>query len=659
LKQDYSFIPLRFLPRHFFPGVETLDHKIGRAYGTTKVPSAQPIWYRRILIRRIHHHDLIQEIILSKARILLSLENKLFHMKSLMLFIISLMLIHSHLTAQENTQFTNPLIYDILKGNYDPVSYLPPFPVDDPYTISEGLVNLIEPDSMKATLFALRTFHNRNTGADTISETTGMGAARKWVLSQFERYSTEQGGRLVTGYLQFDQDVCSMGRHKDVVAVLPGRDTTDPSSIIIEAHLDSRCADNCDINCLAEGMEDNGSGTALVLELARVMSRYVFDHTIVFMTVTGEEQGLVGSNAYAVYASQEGIPIKAVLNNDIVGGIICGETSSPPSCPGFNHIDSTQVRLFSFGGFNSPHKSLNRFIKLEYQEMIRPLANVPMLVTIMSAEDRTGRGSDHIPFRENGFTAIRFCSANEHGNADVSDPEYHDRQHTSEDVLGVDTDGDQVIDSFFVDFNYLSRNATINGNAAAMAALGPDRPIITTFGQDGDFLYIEIEDPHDYNHYVVGLRVNTNDFDTLYYIEGSKSGVFQLPSRQVNIFVSAAAIDERGVESLFSDEVLARLTGTNELPAPKHGVELLQNKPNPFDESTIISFLVHGPATDYKARIVITDLNGVRIKEIPVDVKEGMNEVLYHHGYNMVGTFLYSLYINDQLMGTKKMVFAN
>ena len=142
--------------------------------------------------------------------------------------------------------------------------------------------------------------------------------------------------RLVTGYLEFDQTVCTMDRHRNVVAVLPGVDTTDPSVIIVEAHLDSRCKDNCDGDCLAQGMEDNGSGVALVLELARVMgySNYVFDHTIVFMTVTGEEQGLVGSNAYAVFAKQDSLPIKAVLNNDIVGGIICGMTSSPPSCPG-------------------------------------------------------------------------------------------------------------------------------------------------------------------------------------------------------------------------------------------------------------------------------------------------------------------------------------
>ncbi|MEP6793659.1 MAG: M28 family peptidase [Saprospiraceae bacterium] len=562
-------------------------------------------------------------------------------------------------SAQTNIHFTNPVIYNVLKGNYNPNDYLPPFPVDDPYVITSQLNNVINPDSLKATLFALEAFHNRNTASDTISETTGIGAARKWVLTQFERLSTQQGGRLVTGYLQFDQDVCGMTSHKDVVAVLPGRDISDPSSVIIEAHLDSRCKDNCDINCLAQGMEDNGSGVALVLELARIMSLYVFDHTIVFMTVTGEEQGLLGANAYSDYALQDSIRIKAVLNNDIVGGIICGETSSPPSCPGFNNIDSTQVRLFSFGGFNSPHKALSRFIKLEYQEMIKPFAKVPMQVSIMSPEDRTGRGSDHIPFRENGFAAMRFCSANEHGNADVTNPDYHDRQHTSDDILGVDTDGDLAIDSFFVDFDYLARNAVINGTGAAMAASGPKSPSILSVGQDGKFLYIEINDPHDYNQYLVGLRTFTNDFDTLYYIMNSKTGVFELPSRQVNIFISAAAIDDRGIESLFSDEKLVRLTGTHDEQIENNKIELLQNKPNPFDESTIISFLVNEPVTAHHAVIVITDAKGRPINEIPTEIKSGMNEVLFEHGYNATGTYFYSLYVDDKLIATKKMVFAN
>lgn len=567
-------------------------------------------------------------------------------------------LLFSSLVSQTNIHFTNPEIYNVLKGDYNPQDYLPSAIVDDPYVISLGLLEKINPDSMKATLLALQKYETRNTGSDTVSDTRGIGAARKWILKKFEEYAALSEGRLLTGYLEFDQEVCGMMRHKNVVAVLPGRDISDPSSIIIEAHMDSRCAGLCDIDCLAEGMEDNGSGTALVLEIARIMSQYVFDHTIVFMTVTGEEQGLVGSNAYAVYAVQEDISIKAVLNNDIVGGIICGETSSPPSCPGFNHIDSTQVRLFSFGWFNSPHKSLARFIKLEYQEMIRPHAEVPMLLTIMAAEDRTGRGSDHIPFRENGFKAMRFASANEHGNADVSDPDYHDRQHTSGDILGVDTDGDSEIDSFFVDFNYLARNAIINANAAAMAAAGPETPSISGVSQNGEVLYIEIDDAHDYNHYVIGLKANTNDFDTLYYLEGTKVGSFQLPFSQTNIFISAASIDSLGIESLFSEEVLVRLTGTEET-FDKKTIELFQNKPNPFDESTMISFWIGDPIAIKNVRIVITDLNGRIVREIPVVVQEGMNEILFTHGYNMTGTYLYSLYANDKLIATKKMQFAN
>ncbi|HUR31611.1 MAG TPA: M28 family peptidase [Saprospiraceae bacterium] len=562
------------------------------------------------------------------------------------------------LCAQTNMKFTNPEMFNVLKGDYDPQTYLPSEIIDDPYDISGALLENINPDSLKATLLVLRKFENRNTGSDTISPIRGIGAARSWVLNKFNQYSVANENRLVTGYFQFDQDVCAMGRHKDVVAVLPGRDISDPSSIIIEAHLDSRCAGNCDIDCLAEGMEDNGSGVALVLELARVMSRFTFDHTIIFMTVTGEEQGLVGSNAFAVYAKQENIPLKAVLNNDIVGGIICGETSSPPSCPGLNHIDSTQVRLFSYGAFNSPHKSLVRFIKLEYQEMLQSNAKVPMMITVMSAEDRTGRGSDHIPFRENGFAAMRFASANEHGNGDVSDPEYHDRQHTSDDILGLDTDGDNEIDSFFVDFNYLARNASINGNGAAMAALGPVTPTILNIAQDGDFLYIELEDSLDYNHYVVGMRIANHDFDTLFYISGSKSARIELPSREFIIFITAASIDGNGIESLFSDEEQVRLTGVEE-PGDKKVIELLQNKPNPFDESTTISFWVSDPVSFREANLVVTDLSGKKISDIPIEIKEGINEVLFHHGYNMTGAYLYSLVIDGQLIATKKMVFAN
>src|SRR4030095_11737944 len=105
-------------------------------------------------------------------------------MKSFLLSTTIIILSGTFLSGQTNIHFTDPLIYDILKGNYDPQLYLPPFPVDDPYVISEALATQISPDSLKATLIELQAFHNRNTGSDTLSETTGIGAARKWVLNR-------------------------------------------------------------------------------------------------------------------------------------------------------------------------------------------------------------------------------------------------------------------------------------------------------------------------------------------------------------------------------------------------------------------------------------------------------------------------------------------
>ncbi|RMF31159.1 MAG: M28 family peptidase, partial [Bacteroidetes bacterium] len=393
---------------------------------------------------------------------------------------------------------------------------------------------------------------------------------------RFQEFSEQSQGRLIPFYFQFDQNICGMGRHRNVCAVLPGRDTSERSFIVIEGHLDSRCESVCDVECKAHGMEDNGSGTALVIELARVLSRFTFDHTIVFMATIGEEQGLFGANAFATYAQQNDLEIKAVLNNDIVGGIICGETSSPPSCPGLNHIDSTQVRLFSAGGLP---KQLARFVKLEYQEELEPLVPVPMMLTIMSAEDRQGRGGDHIPFRQRGYPAMRFTSANEHGNANTSDPNYHDRQHTSGDVLGVDTDGDSVIDSFFVDFNYLARNTVINGMAATLAALGPITPTFDGV-RVGDSILIRIHDPHQYLHYRIFTRTNGNDFDDIFTLQGDT--VFKV-ERVVGVpfRISVASVDSNGVESLFSEEdFIFPPTATSEPdPVPERPVELYQNRP--------------------------------------------------------------------------------
>ena len=561
--------------------------------------------------------------------------------------------------AQTNMIITNKLAEDVMLGNYNPSDFNPDMIVSQPDEITNGILASISADSLISYLFALRTFENRNTGSDTLSPVKGIGAARRWVYDRFQTISMGNGGRLLPSYFQFDFNICNVGQHRNIFAVLPGIDTSKHGIVIIEAHLDSRCEDVCDIDCLAEGMEDNGSGTALVLELARIMSKYTFERTIVFMLVIGEEQGLNGSDAFAKYAKTKKIPVNAVLNNDVIGGIICGETSSAPSCPGLNSIDSTQVRLFSQGSFNSRHKQLARFTKLQYKEELLSKVTVPMKITIMSAEDRTGRGGDHIPFRQQGFSAIRFTSANEHGNANTSDPNYHDRQHTTKDILGLDTNGDNMIDSFFVDFNYLSRNAIINGVSATMAAIGPETPVDFTAYRIKDSIHVNINDPFDYGVYRIFYRFATNDFDTAFTVFSKNVNIKE---QKGIVYVSVAAVDQNGVESLFTGEKTVGLpnsTQENDLDNINSTVELLQNKPNPFDEATYINFNVR-KELDYKsAYILISSLNGAEIQRIPVQLKLGQNEVLYTHGYNVSGVYAYSLVIDNSIVATKRMVFAN
>lgn len=568
-----------------------------------------------------------------------------------------LLIISSSLSAQVNMLSTNPVAEQIMLGNYNPADYQATNIINHPDDIIAHINNEVNPDSVHSYLLTLSSFHTRHTASDTMSQDTGIGAARRWAYHKFRAFSQNEENRLVVSYLQFDTTICSMSQHRNIFTVLPGLQTEDPSIIIIEGHIDSRCESRCDSVCQAHGMEDNGSGSALVLELARVMSHLSFHHTIVFMLTIGEEQGLFGAQAFADYAIEKGIEIKAVLNNDIVGGIICGETSSGPSCPGLNHIDSTQVRLFSQGNYNSPNKGLARFVKLEYEEELKPIVSVPMQLTIMSAEDRQGRGGDHIPFRRNGFSAIRFTSANEHGNADSDNPNYHDRQHTTGDLLGIDTDNNMVIDSFFVDFNYLCRNAVINGVAAGMIGIGPEVPDFNAYnGGDGNIL-IDIMDQNPYDTYRVGVRVSgSNDFDTIFTIHNVQATVQAAPA---NIYyVSVASVDSNGIESCFSREYLIHATNDIDEIEQIKGVSLLQNSPNPFDEATTISVLVDKPAKYEKAYIIIRDLQGKLIQQLPMQLEQGMNDVIYFHGYNATGTYIYSLEIDGKVIESKRMVFA-
>ncbi|TXC78832.1 M28 family peptidase [Luteibaculum oceani] len=579
-------------------------------------------------------------------------------MKKQLSLVMSFFLLTTGIMAQTGFVITNATAENVISGNYNPANFnagLEILSSEFPSTVNSQ----INPDSLKAYIIKLASFKNRNTGSDTLSDSIGIGAARRWVHGKFESF-TASSPRLIPAYFQFNQRICDITQHRNIIAVQPGTDTTDKSIIVVEGHIDSRCEGVCDIECDAEGVEDNASGTALVMELARVMGNYKTKRTIVYMVTIGEEQGLFGAAAFAEYCEQNNINVRAVFNNDVIGGIICGKTASPPGCTGEGDVDSTSVRIFSHGATDSPSKGLARFAKMQYQDDLLPIVSVPMELRIMSPEDRGGRGGDHIPFRQRGYPAIRYCAANEHGDASI-DAGYVDRQHTESDVLGVDTDGDLKVDSFFVDFNYLARNGVINGASAAAAANGPLSPSIQVNKLENAFEVI-ITPAEEAPSYKIGVRAFGHDFHTIYETTKLIDTIPRIDTAPQH-FISACAVDAMGIESLFSNEErlftpvgIDDARGNIDVPA---GIRMEQNRPNPFDEATYIVFEADSQWEGKDAIITIRDLKGKVVKQLATEVKFGNNEVLYRHGYGAVGTYLYSLEIEGKSFGVQRMIFAN
>jgi hypothetical protein len=568
-----------------------------------------------------------------------------------------------------NLLITSPEVDNILKGFYTPSFYNASTVISDPNIISLDLVNSISPDSLKTSLFALKSFQNRNSASDTVSSATGIGAARRWVYNKFMQYSAVNDNRLRPACFQFDLNICGATRHRNIIAVLPGTQVADKSVILIEAHMDSRCESLCDIGCNAFGIEDNATGTALVLELARVLSRYTFKNTIVFSINTGEEQGTDGALALATYLSNANIPVKAVNNNDVSGGVFCGHTSSAPSCPFYGNIDSIGLRIFSLGGFNSPHKQWARYVKLQYKEQVSSLAAVKTDIQIMTNEDRIGRGGDHQPFRQKGYTAVRFTAANENGNANIV-PGYIDRQHSLRDSLGIDTDNDGMEDSLYVSVNYLARNALVNAASMAMAAMSPDTATLTALLITQNLVSVHFTSATAQPAYRVAIRSLTNDWDSVFTITGKTTDTIIVPyGSNTTFFISAASVNNEGVESLFSTEyaltlqtvTLALKDSTviqrNRLPA--YNIQLLQNKPNPFDESTMITVLSGTDIFSDRSWISIADLSGRVIQRLKIPLKKGVNEISFNHGYGSLnGVYVYTLFVDGLPVQSRKMLFS-
>ncbi|NDC29617.1 MAG: M28 family peptidase [Bacteroidetes bacterium] len=576
----------------------------------------------------------------------------------LLLFSCCFWLVNTY--AQSNYQFTNPAIESILKGNYNSTLYnnaLKPSPKNE---IIDNIFNGVNQDSLLNYLMQLSSFTTRNTGSDTVSNTLGIGAARRWAHAKFERFSAQNNKRLLASYFQFDKLICSSNQHRNIMAILPGSDTSYKGFVLIEAHLDSRCESVCDTLCLAQGMEDNGSGCALLLELARVMSSKNYRRTIVFMLTIGEEQGLDGADAFAKYCKSNNLNIKAVFNNDVIGGIICGKTSSPPGCPSENERDSINVRIYSAGTNLSSYKGLARFVKLEFEEEMKPKMSIKTIVNLMNAEDRTGRGGDHIPFRQQNYNSIRFTSANEHGDANPV-AGYADRQHSTRDILGKDFNNDNVIDSYYVSTSYLQRNCLLNGTSIAMAANGPNVPEFSITNV-GNGITIVFKNPISPNNYRVGIRTRKIDFDTVYKVNGqSDFTLFNVKTDSI-YYVSVARFDDENIESLFATEQLVKVkgapnSGITHLTLTEKRIHFIPVSPNPADETLSFAVWVKNPVKNAKGLIEIRDTQGKLVSSLPIALDAEVNEVLYEHGYNAKGLYHCALFIEGEIVDTQKLIF--
>lgn len=333
------------------------------------------------------------------------------------------------------------------------------------------MVDEVSAKNIETTIRKLVSFKSRHTLSDTTSKTTGSGAARNWIKAEMEKYAAESNGRMTVQFDTFTQPkgtrIDKPIKLKNVLATLKGTDANDTRVYLVSGHYDSRINDVMDANGVEPGANDDASGTALSMELARVMAKRSFPATIIFMAVVGEEQGLYGSANVAKRAKTENWNVDAMLNNDIVGNTYGMETDLKDnrSVRVFSDgvptaaTDKQVAALKSLGGENdSPSRQLARYTKEIGERYVDQLD-----VKLIYRRDRYLRGGDHLPFLEQGFTAVRFTEMNENFN----------RQHQNIRTENGVEYGDLPD---FVDFNYVQKVARMNLSVLANLASAPAAP---------------------------------------------------------------------------------------------------------------------------------------------------------------------------------------
>lgn len=337
------------------------------------------------------------------------------------------------------------------------------------------IVDAVSAERIEADIRTLVGFGTRHTLSDTLSETRGIGAARRWVYDEFQRISAACGGCLEVSYVSDivegdpDSRITEDVKIVNVVAVLRGQ--TDPNRyVIMSGDIDSRVSDVMDAVSENPGANDNASGVAGTLEAARVLSKYPTDASIVFAGLSGEEQGLFGGEVLAAYAKEQGWNIEAVINNDMIGNFhgitgVIDNTTARVFAPGI-HPDTEPrelSRLLRTGGeLDTPSRELARYIDRVADQYMTNLD-----VQVIYRLDRYGRGGHHTPFFMEGYPAVRLMETNENYNRQHQDLRVEDGIEYGDVIEGVD-------------FDYAAKLTALN--AATLASLGwaPEPPANVT-----------------------------------------------------------------------------------------------------------------------------------------------------------------------------------
>lgn len=331
--------------------------------------------------------------------------------------------------------------------------------------VIRSMVQEISPNNLKSIIDKLVTFETRHSLSTTRDANRGIGAARNWVEAEFKKYAAASNGKLTVKQDTFTvfPDGKRINRKvlmANVMATLKGTDSADDRILIISGHLDSRNSDIMDSVKAAPGANDDAAGVAIVMELARILSKKEFPCTIIFVAVQGEEQGLLGARHMAKKAKKENWNISAMITNDISGNSYSSETGLH---------DNTRLRVFSEGvpaAETKEEEQLRKEIFSENDGKARQLARYikecgeryvdQYKVVMIYRNDRFLRGGDHTPFCQEGFTAVRITEMNEN----------FEQQHQDVRMENGIQYGDL---EKYIDYEYLRKNAGVN--LAAIASL--------------------------------------------------------------------------------------------------------------------------------------------------------------------------------------------